>query len=897
MVEMAQPLFELSKATNKKLAEQGKGPLPYSKDPYLIAAALRTVQAARTKYMIEDGMIDLAGNKVGPSLRDATNLVKGKQDDFGLYLYGKRSLAMWGDPQGFRDPGISRQDAEQIVEELGSEEFEVAAAKLYAWLDGVLDYMAEASPTFANVVANTRARDPGSYIPLARYFEEIDDMWAKSVGRTASQRSPVKHLKGSGRRIKEPFAQIIGQTEQMIRSAHARMVIDAIIKVSRVEGMGHIIEEVPLEKVPAAKASLLEVIKLANKELKGMGLPELDLEGDEIKLSDLNDEDLAQSITFFAPATWPKGVDPVVPIYAEGEVKWYRVDGKLYDTLSSLDVYRLPDVAGLPLLEWGLGKPAAAFRAGTTGLRASFGLITNPIRDFQTLYVNSRASANGAKLFWYWAHSMSSAMLNRASGGMAHPSEWLEAFTRLGGEMAQPLGQDIPHTRLAARKLFQGRTVKLVDPRNIFEFYRDLIQAPEMGARVAELRAVAKDIGWEPGMPMTLDQSLQMLLAGKQVSTDFTAAGELARMMNRMAPFFNAAIQGPRANLRAAKANKMKFAWRGAQLAMATIGLWWMYKDEDWYKELKPKEKFMYWHFPVDWPEPTLVRIPRAFEVGLVFSALPEAFLDSWYREDPEGVKEWMKVFMQTSIPNPAPVLPRVAAEQWKNEVFYFDRPIVPTREERKDPNEQYNEYTTKTAIKLAEIFSVGPVELSPMRIDHALTGVFGYTARDVLELLGLGGPELSREKEAADIPLFGRLFQRGGEVGTRPKSIQQVYDQLEDLQRIQYSSVKMETEEQRQRRLMLTDAANAISALFYVRRYTDRSDQRQALTREGLDIARDVLKTMKSDETVRGRFQTYRRQAEIRKEIMEAEQEGRPPDLGQGQRQRRPTRPRRPSR
>ena len=894
LVEMAQPLFDLSKEVNAKLKAEGKGPLTFSQDPYLITAALRTVQAARTKGMIEDGMINLAGQLVGPSMRDVTNLIKGKQADFGLYLYAKRSLAMWDDPQGFRDPGISRIDAVQAIKELGSDEFETAAVKLYAWLDGVLDYMAEASPTFAQVVARTRKRDPGSYIPLARYFEEIDDMWAKSVGRTASQRSPVKHLKGSGRRIKEPIQQIIAQTEQMIRSAHARMVIDAIIKVSRVEGMGHIIEEVPKDDMPAARVSLNQVIKEANKKLKELDLPNLELEGEELKLSDLAKEDLEQTLTFFAPASFPKGVDPVVPIYAEGKVKWYHVDGKLYDTLSSLDVYRLPDVAGLPLLEMGLGKPAAAFRAGTTGLRASFGLITNPLRDFQTLYVNSRASANGAKLFWYWMHSMGSAMLDRATAGQIHPSEWMDAFIQMGGEMAQPLGQDIPHTRLAARKLFQGRVVKTLDPRNWFEFYRELIQFPEMAARVAEFRAVAKDIGWEPGMPMTLDQSLQLLLAGKQVTTDFTAAGELARLVNRMAPFFNAAIQGPRANIRAAKANKMKFAWRGAQLAMATIGLWWMYKDEDWYKELKAKEKFMYWHFPVDFPEPTLVRIPRAFEVGLVFSALPEAFLDSWYQEDPEGVKEWMKVFLQTSIPSPMPVIPRIAAEQLANKVFYFDRPIVPTREDQKDPEEQYNEYTTKAAIRLAKIFSVGPVELSPMRIDHAITGMFGYVARDVLQLLGLGGPELSREKEAADMPLFGRLFQRGGEIGTRPKSIEKVYDQLEDLQRIQYSTIQLESEEQRQRRLMLTDAARSISALLYVRRYTDKSDQREALTRTALDQARDVLKVMKSGETVRNRFQAYRRQAEIQKEIKEAEMEGRSPELGRPQ---RPSRPRRPSR
>lgn len=70
--------------------------------------------------------------------------------------------------------------------------------------------------------------------------------------------------------------------------------------------------------------------------------------------------------------------------------------------------------------------------------------------------------------------------------------------------MTQSLGQDIPQTRLAARRLFQGRVVRTVDPRNLFEFYRDLVQFPEAAPRVAEMRLLAKRIGWEPDQPMNL---------------------------------------------------------------------------------------------------------------------------------------------------------------------------------------------------------------------------------------------------------------------------------------------------------------------------------------------------------------------------------------------------------
>src|SRR5688572_28396657 len=45
----------------------------------------------------------------------------------------------------------------------------------------------------------------------------------------------------------------------------------------------------------------------------------------------------------------------------------------------------------------------------------------------------------------------------------------------------------------------------------------------------------------------------------------------------------------------------------------------------------------------------------------------------------------------------------------------------------------------------------------------HAIDGVFGPLGGDLLGVLGLGPSEFEREGELADLPLLGRLFQRGG--------------------------------------------------------------------------------------------------------------------------------------
>lgn len=859
-IEMAEPFRQLAVA-----AEKARGAaLPIEADPYLTISALRTTHSARTRYMVERGMIDLAGNVIGASLAEIRPLVKGRQEEFTIYLWARRAVALWTDPQGGeRDPGLSLQDAQQIIRELDSPEFQLAAGKVYEWNAGVLEYAAQASPTFRRVVQAVEFRDPGDYIPLFREFDDLDQRWNRSRG--ASTRSPVARLKGTGRRIRDPFQSMISSAEQKVRAAHQRLVLDQIIKLSRVEGLGYLIEEVAPNKEPALKRSVEAVLEDLKRRLadEGLGVQVVDPTGEPVTPDDLS----GIMLTFFAPAKFPPNGEPIVPIYDQGKVRWFYVDRRLFDALSSLDVYRLPDVAGWPILEWLLGKPTALFRAGTTGLRASFGLLWNPLRDVQTLYLNSQSGRTAPRLLFEWSRSIGEMALARGAG---KHSEWVDAFIRLGGEMAQPLGQDIAHTRRAARRLFEGPVVRTLDPRNWFDFYRDLVQFPEGAPRVAETRLVADKIGWRPGEQMSLAQSLQLLLAGKQVTTDFTAAGEFARIMNRAAPFYNAAIQGPRAHARAARRNPALFAWRGLQLTAASLLLWWEVKDEEWYRGMDAREKFLNWHLPFTWNDRLeLLRVPRAFEVGAFFSALPEMLLDAWYREDPQSASEffqawrrasgeWAGQLSETAIPNMTPVLLEAAGEQLANRDFFWDTPIVPRGDEFKPAPEQFNEYTSRAAILLGQVFRA-----SPRRIDHAIEGVFGPVGGDLLSVLGLGPVGVEREKELADLPAVGRLFQRGGAIGTRPRQVGEVYDRLEEAKKRQHSERNPETEPERQQRLQLEDAAKAITALLYVRQFTPETALRDRLTLATVQIARDAIRADSAGDMDREAFRAERRAAE----------------------------------
>ena len=135
----------------------------------------------------------------------------------------------------------------------------------------------------------------------------------------------------------------------------------------------------------------------------------------------------------------------------------------------------------------------------------------------------------------------------------------------------------------------------------------------------------------------------------------------------------------------------------------------------------------------------------------------------------------------------------------------------------------------------------------SPVRIDHAIQGIGGPAVKDVLDVVGLGSKGREREAEAGDAPILGRLFQRGGQLGTQPKSIDELYDRAEEASLRQHSKKKPETAEERQLRLMLNDATKNVSALLRVRSETPQAPKRIKITREALDIAIDALDRLES--------------------------------------------------
>lgn len=848
MVESGAPTLEAQQA-----ALQAEPGLEAEILPFNTFDARRLTHDAKVAYMVERGMIDLHSNVVGPALMDIRPLISGRYKDFLIYLLAKRTVALA--PTG-RSSGLSVEDAKQVLKELDSPKFQLAASKLYEWHDGVLNYVAQASPYYARAVEKIRAVDPGNYIPLQREMDEIAQRYAGVRGSG----SPLQRLRGSGRRVKDPLQTSLARARRMVLAAHQRMVLDQVIALRDVDGMGRFVEEIPVDKVPSVKQTLADVLEKVEREIDPLGLGVESIDELRSQFADLLDN----SMTEFVDKAKPDTKDAIVPYWDGKRMRWFQVKPELYGALSTMEVYRLPGVVGAIA-----GGTTRAFRAGTTGLRAAFGMVRNPIRDFQTLYLNSRARKNGAELFASWMRFQAIGLVDALSGGKLS-SEWFQLVDRLGVSMATPLGQDTAHTARAARRLSQGVMARTIDPRNWLDWYRDVVQFGETATRATEIKAIADAYGWKPGMPMSAELALDLTLAGKKVTTDFSAAGDVARVANQLVPFFNSQIQGPRAMIQAAKEHPGRFMFRGLQIAAATLGLWWLNKDEDWYEEIPDEEKFAYWHFELPVGDKTeIVRVPRAYEGGALFASLPELFADAWYREDPETATAWFQQFFNTITPDITPQAAKPSIEWLANWDMFRKRPIVPRGQLDAPPEEQIGPYTSELAK-----WAGGALGLSPRKIDQWVASTFGPVAMDVIQATGLGSEKASAKEGLADAPVIGTLFRSGGERISRPKSVERLYDRYEESLKRQHSKKNPETPAERDARLMIEDAIKAVSALSFLRWELESDEQRGVAYTRMLEIARDANRRLESGEVHPKQFERDRRLAEREREKFERSKE-----------------------
>lgn len=820
-IEEFHPLKELADEAERLT---GKRLTPAS-NPYEVASARRGAAGAATLQMVLHGMIDLHGNLANDSagrpigsLREIVQPLRGLEDEFAFYLWGRRALELAGRNM---DGGLSAADAQHLVDTLGNAHPEMGpvADRLYGWQSAVLDYLAQANPAMQSSINNMKAVNQ-NYVPLQRVMEQVSPA-ARPAGSGAG--SSLQRIKGSGRPVKAILDQVIANTQKIVAMAHKAQVLQTIVGVSRVPGMGHLVEEVPKDRV---------------KESVSIDAIRAQLEAAGIDTSAMPPGDM---LDYWTVAERPKGADPIIPVRdAGGNTHWFQVAPELYDVLNGMEPMRMG-----PIGEWLAGKWARGFRLATTGVRPTFQLMTLPARQIPMMLTQTMSSSNPARVLFNYLLGVRDAV----SGGiLKQHNEWYEIFNRLGLEGGQALGPDTQFTRRMTQSLFRGKVLHAVSTP--IESFRALLSFMDRPPRIGEMRMTAERIGWAPGTPMTADQAIALANAGKRgAAVDYSAGGKLARYFNQFVPFFNPAIQHGRTMARTFQQRPWATLLRVlAYSVLPGLALWLKNRGEKWYQDLPWRERYIYNNFSPDGKN--VIQIPRPQEWS-IFPALAEGALDSWDRKDPKAMEEALKYSVDANTPGIMPVLARAAWEQGRNNVEFFNRPIVPRSQLDLPPGDQFAPYTSELAKALGRAF---PEQVSPRRVDAGVRSILGGAGGDTLaasdtlvHALGLrpAQPTLQRESEAADLPILGRLFRHGGTETGNNQTLGDFWDKyLEFTARQQSKTNPLDAREQvyylgtlkpAQAILKMTEAsASAAPGLA----------QRQILYGAMADIARRALET-----------------------------------------------------
>jgi GGDEF domain-containing protein len=214
-------------------------------------------------------------------------------------------------------------------------------------------------------------------------------------------------------------------------------------------------------------------------------------------------------------------------------------------------------------------------------------------------------------------------------------------------------------------------------------------------------------------------------LLSREISTDFAMRGshEVARFLAISVPFLNAHMQGLYRMKRQGDYASMaiSYAIRGSAMAVATLALYGLNRDDERYKELPEDIKDLYWVIYYGNAEDDYFLIAKPFESGMLYGTLPERLMEFTREEDGEEFADALLwIALQTFSLDMVPQAFQPMMDLSENQTF-TGAPIVPFYLENVEPSEQFTYYTSETAKEAGRMFGV-----SPIKMDHIIRGYFG---------------------------------------------------------------------------------------------------------------------------------------------------------------------------
>lgn len=292
------------------------------------------------------------------------------------------------------------------------------------------------------------------------------------------------------------------------------------------------------------------------------------------------------------------------------------------------------------------------------------------------------------------------------------------------------------------------QAMRMLNVNRGFDLFNKFISAMAYGADMFEYgsRIGEFELAQKKGK-----SNWQAAFEGREINTDFAVHGSNDTITGLMAtvPFMKAAINGLdktarrifslngemklsnavkfRNALGEVQRHKIKIYAMGAIIAAATLALWASNRDDDRYKRLTRDQKLMYWHIFVG---DIHFKIPRPYDIGFAFSALPEIIADGIYTKNGEDMADQflfgMKMMFSVGDISGLfqPIADHLTNTNW------MGSPIVPAQMQNLD--DKSDQYTERTATMYKKIGKA--TGMSPVLMQHYVDGYLGLTAKMIEE-------------------------------------------------------------------------------------------------------------------------------------------------------------------
>jgi hypothetical protein len=241
--------------------------------------------------------------------------------------------------------------------------------------------------------------------------------------------------------------------------------------------------------------------------------------------------------------------------------------------------------------------------------------------------------------------------------------------------------------------------------------------------------------------------------------------------------FWNAQVQGLNKLARAFRERPMQTTFKATSgITLPSVLLYLNNRNDPRYQELPQWQKDLFWIIPVGDDGP-IIRIPKPFEVGIIFGTVPEHILTWLDKNDPEALTSAAKTLMEASAPGYIPTGLQPIIENIANYSFFRQRPIVSEGKQALPKELQADRYTSETAKEVGKLIKQSPAKIENLFVSY--TGGLGKYALDasdkLLKTLGVVSPPSEPAKTLSDRP-FIRAFVAREPIGSGSESVNKFY-------------------------------------------------------------------------------------------------------------------------